>query len=146
MMIVALWKQDILTYQILEEDETVNSVTYLEFLETRVLPEVTRKNLGRIKILHDNSPVHKHRIITEFLQEQRWETLDHPPYSPDMSPPDMDGIHRIKAKLKGKQYLTRDELIRDVDKATQEINKHHKSKGITMLPDRWRAITMPGGK
>jgi hypothetical protein len=86
MMIVALWRKQILTYQILEEGETVDGVAYLNFLERRVLPEVERKKFGRPIILHDNARPHKHHIVRQFLQEKRWEELDHPPYSPDMSP------------------------------------------------------------
>ena len=52
-------------------------------------------------ILHDNARPHKHRIIKEFFQEKRWEELEHPPYSQDMSPPDMYGIHIIKEPNKG---------------------------------------------
>ncbi len=36
-----------------------------------------------------------------------------PPYSPDMSPPDMHGIALVKAPNKGKQFLTETELIND---------------------------------
>ena len=146
MMIVALWRKQILTYQILEEGETVDGVAYLNFLERRVLPEVERKKFGRPIILHDNARPHKHHIVRQFLQEKRWEELDHPPYSPDMSPPDMAGIHRIKDEHKGKQFQTRDELIRDYDTTIRDINKNHQSLGITMLPDRWRAIHLGGGK
>ena len=145
-MILALWKSEVLTYEILEEGKTVDALTYLNFLERRVLPEVSRKKFGRPIILHDNAKPHKHRIVGEFLQEKLSEELEHPPYSPDMSPPDMDGIHRIKALLKGKQFQTRDELIRDYASIIQEINKRKDSKGITMLPDRWRAITLARGK
>jgi transposase len=146
MMIVALWKKQIFAYEILPEGETVDSTAYLDFLERRILSEVDRKKIGRIYILHDNAPPHRHRIVNEFLQYKRWEVLDHPPYSPDMSPPDMDGIHRIKEKLKGKHFQTRDELIREVDQIIQDINKGHESTGIMMLPDRWRAITIARGK
>lgn len=145
MMIVALWKKQILTYQILPPGDTVDSVAYLNFLEHRVLPEVNRKKFGRPIILHDNATPHKHRIIREFLQEHRWEELEHPPYSPDMSPPDMDGINRIKAPNKGKQFQSQDELIRDYEATIRDINQNQESKGITMLPDRWRAITLARG-
>jgi hypothetical protein len=69
-----------------------------------------------------------------------------PPYSPDMSPPDMHGLHHIKAPLKGKEFQTRDELIHDYEAVIREVNKKKDSKGITMLPDRWRAITLSRGK
>lgn len=126
-MIVALWKKEVLTYQILPVGHRVDSVAYLNFLEHRVLPEVNRKKFGRPIILHDNARVHKHRIVKEFLQEKRWEELDHPPYSPDMSPPDMHGIHIIKAPNKGKQFQTQDELIRDYESTIRDINQNHKS-------------------
>ena len=85
MMIVALWKSEVIAYEILEEVKTVDSMTYLNLLERRLLPKVTRKKFGRPIIAHDNARPHKHRIVREFLAEQRWEELDHPPYSPDMS-------------------------------------------------------------
>jgi histone-lysine N-methyltransferase SETMAR len=146
LMVVALWKDQVLTYQILHEGETMDSVKYLDFLENKVLPIVIAKKFGRPYILHDNARPHKHRIIMEFFQDKRWEELDHPPYSPDMSPPDMDGIHRIKAPLKGKQFQTRDELVHDCEAVIRDINEKHESKGITMLPDRWRSITLSRGK
>ena len=62
-----------------------------------------------------------------------------------MSPPDMDGIARIKAPNKGKHFLTQEELIEDYRMSIQDINKKHESKGIDMLPDRWRAITLKRG-
>jgi hypothetical protein len=145
-MVVALWRRQILTYQILPEGETMDSVKYLHFLENYVVPEIEKKKFGRPYLLHDNARPHKHRIIMEFLQEKRWEELDHPAYSPDMSPPDMDGINRIKAPLKGKQFETRAELILEVDKVIQSINQKQESKGITMLPDRWNAICIAWGK
>jgi histone-lysine N-methyltransferase SETMAR len=140
MMIVALWKKQVLTYQILPEGQSVDSIAYLNFLEHRVLPEVNRKKMAKPIILHDNARPHKHRIIKKFFQEKRWEELEHPPYSPDMSPPDMHGIHIIKEPNKGKQFQSQDELIRDYESTIRDINQNQQSLGITMLPDRWRAI------
>ena len=146
MMIVALWKKEVIAYQILPKGETVDHAAYLNFLEHRLVPEVNRKKFGRPIILHDNAKPHKHQSVGVFFQGKRWEEVDHPPYSPDMSPPDMDGIARIKAPNKGKQYMTEQELINDYISVIQDINRNHDSKGITMLPDRWRAIALAHGK
>ena len=78
-----------------------------------MLPEVQRKNFACPIILHDNARPHKHRLVREFLQEHRWEELEHPPFGPDMSPPDMDGIARIKGPNKGKKFQSEKELIND---------------------------------
>ena len=34
---------------------------------------------------HDNAPVHKARIIQQFLAEKNWEVLEWPAYSPDLN-------------------------------------------------------------
>lgn len=144
-MIVALHKKNIIAYEILPKGTTVDFSIYLNFLERRLLPEVEKKKFGRPIILHDNARPHKHRAVREFLQAHRWEELEHPPYSPDMSPPDMHAIALIKAPNKGKQFLTETELINDYAATIQDINQNHKSKGIEMLPDRWRSITLARG-
>lgn len=144
-MILALWKKQVFTYEIFPAGTTIDSIAYLNFLEHRVFPEVTRKKMGRPIILHDNAKPHKNRIVMEFLQDKRWEELEHPAYSPDMSPPDMHGINLLKAPMKGKQFQSQDELIRNYEERIREINEQHLSLGITMLPDRWRAIHQGGG-
>jgi len=49
MMIVALWRKQALTYEILPKGQIFDKVVYLNFLERRVLPEVIKKNLdGRL--------------------------------------------------------------------------------------------------
>jgi histone-lysine N-methyltransferase SETMAR len=144
-MIVALWRKQIKAYEILPKGTTVDHLVYLNFLERRLLPEVQRKKFVRPIILHDNAKPHKHRVIREYLQAKGWEELGHPPYSPDMSPPDINGIALIKAPNKWKQFLTETELINDYDATTADINKNHESKGVDMLPDRWRAITIAHG-
>ncbi len=135
-----------LTYEILPKGQTVDNVVYLIFLECRVLPEVHRKKFGRPIILHDNARPLKHRLVREFLQEHRWEELEHPSYSPNMSPPDMDGIACIKGPNKGKQFQTEDELINNYEATIREISRNQESLGITMLPDPWRAVAIANGK
>ena len=41
-----------------------------------------------IKLLHDNAPAHKYATVQKYLQESGLNVLDHPPYSPDLSPCD----------------------------------------------------------
>ena len=44
-MILALWKKQVLAYEILPKGMTVDHNVYLRFLERRVLPEVEKRNL-----------------------------------------------------------------------------------------------------
>ena len=52
-------------------------------------------------ILHDNASSHKANIVKELLESYHWKVLDHPPYSPDLSPPDFDLFPKLKEPLQG---------------------------------------------
>ena len=41
-----------------------------------------------IKLLHDNALAYKSAMVQEYLKEFGLDVLDHPPYSPDLSPCD----------------------------------------------------------
>ena len=45
-----------------------------------------RTGVRGIKLLHDNTPAHKSATVQEYLKESGLDVLDHPPYSPDLSP------------------------------------------------------------
>ena len=45
--------------------------------------------------MQDNAPIHKARIVTEWLENYRIPTLEWPPYSPDLNP-----IEHAWARLK----------------------------------------------
>jgi transposase len=40
---------------------------------------------SEIIILHDNARAHTADAVEDLLRRWRWEILEHPPYSPDMS-------------------------------------------------------------
>ena len=54
-----------------------------------------------IKLLHDNAPAHKSVTVQEYLKESGLDVLDHPPYSPDLSPSDFWLFPRLKEMLAG---------------------------------------------
>jgi transposase len=41
-------------------------------------------------ILQDNARAHTADAVEDLLRRRRWVTLEHPPYSPGMSPCDYD--------------------------------------------------------
>jgi transposase len=50
-------------------------------------------------ILHDNAKAHIADAVKDLLRRWRWETLEHPPYSPDMNPCDYDLFTKMKEPL-----------------------------------------------
>ncbi|GFX98504.1 histone-lysine N-methyltransferase SETMAR [Trichonephila clavipes] len=57
-------------------------------------------------ILRDNSRPHKTECVWRLLRLWGWEELEHPPYSPDISPCDFDLIPKIKEPIRGRPFET----------------------------------------
>ena len=66
-----------------------------------------RTGVRGIKLLHDNAPAHKSATVQEYLKESGLNVLDHPPYSPDLSPCDFWLFQRLKEMLAGHRFESR---------------------------------------
>ena len=63
-----------------------------------------RTGVRGIKLLHDNASAHKSATVQEYLKESGLDVLDHPPYSPDLSPCDFWLFPRLKEMLAGHRF------------------------------------------
>jgi histone-lysine N-methyltransferase SETMAR len=63
-----------------------------------------------IFLLHDNAPANKAASVCQFLTPKNVTTLYHPPYSPDLSPPDYFLFPKLKIKLKGLHFAAVGEI------------------------------------
>jgi histone-lysine N-methyltransferase SETMAR len=90
---------------------------------------------------HDNTPAHKALSVKKYLAKRNIPVMEHPPYSPDLSPSDFFLFPKIKSALKG----TRFEFVDAVKaKATQllksitqdELQHCFQQRKIRM--ERWR--------
>ena len=67
-----------------------------------------------------NAPAYSAAIIRQFLTQKQVATLNHPPYSPDLSLPDYFLFPKVKLQLKGARFDT----IEGIQKAvTDQLNK-----------------------
>ena len=48
--------------------------------------------------------------VRELLDRYSWEMLPHPPFSPDMSPPDFDLFPKLKINMRGVRFSTLEDL------------------------------------
>ena len=72
------------------------------------------KRIGRVRpeylagkqlfLLHDNAPPHKTKKVNESLMKKRISIINHPRYSPDLSPCDYFLFPKLKTKMKGAFY------------------------------------------
>lgn len=89
----------------LQERRTVNADWYTMVCLPQVFAELRKNNPKRRIILHhDNASSHTARKTIEFLKMENIELMDHPPYSPDLSPNDYFTVPRIKDLLRGQWF------------------------------------------
>ena len=63
-----------------------------------------RTGVRGIKLLHDYALAHKSTTVQEYLKESGLDVLDHPPYSPDLSPCDFWLFPRLMEMLAGHRF------------------------------------------
>ena len=88
--------------------------------------------------LRDNSTPYKVICVRDLLRRWRWEVLERPAYSPDLSPYDCDLIPKLKDPLSGHRFRTRDDIAIAVRRLIMTNFSHGKADGIRRLPHRWQ--------
>ena len=80
-----------------------------------------------------------------MLDGYSWEVLPHPPYSPDMSPPDFDLFPKLKMNMRGVRFSTLEDLSASVIRRVRQLNFSRDLTGIMDLPKRWDAVIRQKG-
>jgi len=77
-----------------------------------ILKEKRRGKLTKLVLfLHDNAPAHRALATQKKLAYLGFQYLDHPPYSPDLSPSDYHLFPGLKKQLKVRHFLSDAEVI-----------------------------------
>ncbi|CAG9132342.1 unnamed protein product [Plutella xylostella] len=96
----------------LQEQRTVTADWYTTVCLPEVVRELRKTNPNRRIILHhDNASSHTARKTRTFLNMENVELMDHPPYSPDLSPNDYFTFPRIKDMLRGQRFSGPEEAV-----------------------------------
>jgi len=61
-------------------------------------------------LLHDNARPHVAQLTHDVLSDLGWETLEHPPYSPDLSPSNYNLFGPLKEALGGQRFSSNAEV------------------------------------
>ena len=81
------------------------------------------KGWSGIHLLHDNASSHKCEVVKSFLASEKVKVLNHPPYSPDLSPCDFFLFPWLKKMLPGNKYTSRSSLGSAFYQCLQQIPK-----------------------
>ncbi|CAH1959831.1 unnamed protein product [Acanthoscelides obtectus] len=78
----------------------------------QVITELRKINSERRIILHqDNASSHTTQKTRQYLTEENVELLDHPPYSPDLTPNDFFTFQKIKNRRRGQRFQSSEEAV-----------------------------------
>ena len=81
------------------------------------------KGWSGVHLLHDNASSHKCEVVKSFLASEKVKVLNHPPFSPDLSPCDFFLFPRLKKMLSGNKYTSRSSLGSAIYMCLQQIPK-----------------------
>ena len=123
LMILVYDINGLLTLPRVPQGQTVNKEYYGYSLRHIPRPAIRRKRPELLEatllILQDNATCHKAGNIRAVSTEYNWEVLQHPSYSPDLSPCDYDLFLKIKL---GIHHDDLDELYAAVNGVIRGIN------------------------
>lgn len=130
---------------------TVNGEYYASFIRNHLRPAIRRKRPNLLRdgpiILHDNAAPHTKRDVIQLLtKEYDWEILEHPPYSPDLSPCDFFWFPRVKVNLRGKRFKTFEEINSVFHRECVALDRHGSEDGINGLVRRWNKCIESNGE
>ena len=97
------------------------------------------------KLLHDNALAHKSATVQEYLKESGLDVLDHPPYSPDLSPCDFWLFPRLKEMLAGHRFESRCGIGSAVYQCLQHIPKEDYRAAFRKWVDRCKMCVEADG-
>ena len=128
---------------------SVTGKFYIESILTQLVDFYQKRRLRTsvrgIKLLHGNAPAHKSATVQEYLKESGLNVLDHPPYSPDLSPCDFWLFPRLKEMVAGHHFESHCGISSAVYRCLQHIPKEDYWAAFWKWVDRCKMCVEAGG-
>ena len=148
MLIVAYDCEGIVLIHAVPTHQNVNADYYHQFLQSHLRAAIRKKRPQRLNdviILHDNASSHTARAVQALIDSYGWETLSHPPYSPDLSPCDFHLFPAFKRPMRGVRFGSLEEVITTADRCIRQAFLSNPTGGIQKLPERWNRVIESAG-
>ena len=132
----------------IEKGRTITGA-YCAALLDRLVDEIRKKrpHLKNTKILFrdDNAPSHTSNIAKVKKHELGFESLPHPPYSPNLDPSEYYLFPNLKRWLYGRRFELNEEVKWKTEENFGVFDKSYYLESIKKLKDRWtRCIELKG--
>jgi histone-lysine N-methyltransferase SETMAR len=95
---------------------------------------------------HDNAPANKALSVKEFLATKQIPVLEHPAYSPELSPSDLFLFQKFKEILKGRHFNDTDDIRSNTTVALKAIPQNHFQNCVEGWNRRWHQCIASQGE
>lgn len=150
-MLCIWWDQKgVIWYELLKPCQTITADHYLHQLKqlhenlSERRPEWGQRH-DKVILQHDNARPHVARIVKDYLEEVKWEVLNHPPYSPDLAPSDFHLFRSMASGLKDTSFASATEVKNWLDDWIASKDEDFFYRGIHALPERWTKCVASNG-
>ena len=139
----------VIHFSFLKQGETITGNSYCKELDEmnrklRIKQPTLTNRKGPI-LLHDNARPHVAKMTIQKLTELGYETLPHPPYSPDLSPTDYHFFQALNTYLHGKIFKKKSEAENAFKDFVNSRSSDFYHTGINGLVSRWQKCLESGG-
>lgn len=149
-MVTVWWSANgIIHYSFLKPGETITAEKYCHEIEV-VHQKLTKTQPALVNrkhpiLLHDNARPHVSQITLQKLRELEYETLPHPPYSPDLSPTDYHFFKHLDNFIKEKTYANQSRVENTFKEFLESRSPEFYQTGINKLVYRWHKCVDSNG-
>ncbi|CAH2002385.1 unnamed protein product [Acanthoscelides obtectus] len=131
----------------LNEQRTVTADWYTTICLPKVITELRKINPERRIVLHqDNASSHTAQTTRQHLTKKNVELLDHPSYSPDLSPNDFFTFPKIRNRLRGQRFQSPEEAVDAFKNAVLDLPANEWNKCFTIWFERMQMCINLRGK
>lgn len=150
--LLCVWwdREGVILFELLKKGQTITANFYSSQLQ-RVHEELRKKrpalvNRKGIILQHDNARPHVAKATCEMIKQLGWETLPHPPYSPDLAPTDYHLFRSLQHHLAESHHDKFEDLHHDLTTFFQSKPAKFYKDGIDQLPERWAKVVENNGE
>ncbi len=133
--------------ELLPENTTITASVYCAQLQRVAdILEQQKPKRGKNFYLHDNARAHVAKVVKKKIEQNGWDLLTHPAYSPDIAPTDYHLFRSLSNDLRGRQFKNEDDLKSYLGDFFDSKSPEFYTKGIYDLPTRWSQVIARNGQ
>jgi hypothetical protein len=123
----------------------MKAVDYVDLLEQQLGDSFAKLGLPRdFVFMQDNAPIHKAKVVMNFLGENGVDVIDHLPQSPDLNP--IEHVwEKIESRLRTSPACSLDNLRSKIIQFWDEIPLDYLQKLVNSMPSRLEMVIAAQG-